>query len=179
MAADDRLQCGGGPNQGLGLDVSGQLLRFGYLSHGAAMFRWPSERVKSHGSEKKKGPPLAERPRGSRSVSRSAMPAELLRLARRLLRDHDVDERRALEGRRLLQRVLQILWILDEPALAAERLHHLVVARAVDQRVGLEVLERVVRVLRVSGADAAVVEDDDLDRQVVAAGRLHLHAREA
>src|SRR5436309_14812508 len=33
--------------------------------------------------------------------------------------------------------------------------------------------------LRVSRADAAVVEDDDLDRELIAAGRFHLHAGEA
>src|SRR5438067_2146005 len=108
--------------------------------------------------------------------SHSAMPLELLRLAGGLLGDHHVHERRALEGHRLLQRGLQILRVLDEPALAAEGLHHLVVARAVDQRVRPHVLQRVLGMLRVARPDAAVVEHDDLDRELIAAHRLHLHA---
>ena len=74
---------------------------------------------------------------------------------------------------------LQVLRILDEEALAAEGLHHLVVAGAVDQRVRLHVEHRVFRDLRHARADAAIVEHDDLDREVVAAERLHLHAGEA
>src|SRR2546427_1019285 len=109
----------------------------------------------------------------------SAVPAELLRLAGGLLGNPDVDERRAAEVHRLLQGALQVLRLLDEEALAAERLHHLVVASAIDQRVRLQVLERLVRHFRVPRADAAVVEDDDLDWQLIAADRLHLHAGEA
>src|SRR4029077_14873463 len=60
----------------------------------------------------KKGPPLAERPLLSSSFSRSAVPLELLRLARRFLRDHDVDQRRTLERGRLLQGHLGVLPVL-------------------------------------------------------------------
>src|SRR5262245_58398625 len=104
----------------------------------------------------------------------SGVPAELLRLADRLLGDQDIDQGRAGERHGPLEGGLQIPRVLDEPALPSERLHHLVVASAVDQRVRLQILERVVGHGRVAWADAAVVEDDDLDRQPIAAGRLHL-----
>src|SRR5438105_9751304 len=114
-----------------------------------------------------------------RCANRSAVPAELLRLPGGALRDHDVDEGGAAVVHRLVEGALQVLRVLDKEALAAEGFHHPVVAGAVDQRVGLHVEHRVVRDLRHAGADAAVVQNDDLDRQVVAAQRLHLHAGEA
>jgi hypothetical protein len=53
----------------------------------------------------------------------------------RVLRD-DVDESGAAEVHRLVQRHAQVLWVLDKEALAADRFHRPVVARALDQRVG-------------------------------------------
>src|SRR5262249_45642384 len=61
---------------------------------------------------------------------------------------------------------------------AAERLHHLIVARALyeDRR----------RNVRASGGvdvgsavDTVIVEDDDADREAIPADRLHFHAAEA
>ena len=60
---------------------------------------------------------------------------------------------------------------------AAERLHHLVVARALDEHGRRRVRADVVDVG--AAIDAVVVEDDDADRQVVPADRLDLHAGEA
>ena len=57
--------------------------------------------------------------------------------------------------------------------------HDAVIARAVDQRVGLHVEHRIFRDLGHAGTDAAIVQDHDLAREVVADERLHLHAREA
>ncbi len=60
---------------------------------------------------------------------------------------------------------------------AAERLHHLVVARALHEdrrrRIGAR------RIDVGAAIDAVIVEDDDADRQVVPADRLDLHAGEA
>ena len=69
---------------------------------------------------------------------------------------------------RLGEGALQVLRVLDKEALAAEGLHHPVIAGAVDQRVGLHVEHRVVRDLRHAGADAAIVQHDDLGRHPVA-----------
>src|SRR5262249_5286509 len=101
------------------------------------------------------------------SVTKSAMPAELLLLAGGALRDHDVDEGGAAEVHRLVEGAGQVLRILDKEALAAEGVHYLVIAGAVDQCVGLQVEHRAFRDLRHAGADAAIVQDDDLDREVV------------
>src|SRR5262249_32340052 len=94
-------------------------------------------------------------------VTRSTMPGEILRLAGGSLREHDIDQRRSLELHGLVERAANMLRVLDEESLAAESLHHPVVTRAIDQRVGLELEHRVFRDLRHAGADAAIVEDDD------------------
>ena len=60
---------------------------------------------------------------------------------------------------------------------AAERLHHLVVARALDEHGRRRVRADLVDVG--AAIDAVVVEDDDADRQLVPADRLDLHAGEA
>src|SRR5690348_10764283 len=72
-----------------------------------------------------------------RRCNRSAVPAELLRLPDGALRNDDVDEGGAAVVHRLGEGALQILRVLDKEALAAEGLHHPVVARAVDEGVGL------------------------------------------
>src|ERR1700740_3841545 len=90
-----------------------------------------------------------------RSLTQSLVPAELLRLARRALRQHNVDERGTREVHRVVEGAADVFRVFDEEALAAERLHHPIIARAVDQRVGLEIEERVVRNLWHAGADAA------------------------
>jgi hypothetical protein len=71
--------------------------------------------------------------------------AELLRIAGGALRDHDIDEGRAAEVHRLVNGALQVLWALDKKALATEVFHRPVVARALDERVGLHVEHRVFR----------------------------------
>src|SRR5262249_55936515 len=80
---------------------------------------------------------------------------------------------------RLVEGGAQVLWILDKEALAAEGLHYPVIAGAVNQCVGLQVEHRAFRDLRHARADAAIVQDDDLGREVVTDQRLHLHARKA
>src|SRR5215469_10631255 len=102
------------------------------------------------------------------SVARSAVPAELLRLAGGALRDHNVDEGGAAEVHRLVEGAAQVLRILDKEALAAEGLHHSVITGAVNQRVGFHVKHWVFRDLRHAGTDATIVQDDDLGREVVA-----------
>src|SRR6516225_2603423 len=98
-------------------------------------------------------------------VTKSAMPAELLRLAGGALRDHDVDEGGAAKVHRLVEGAAQVLRILDKEALAAKGLDYPVIAGAVNQCVGLHVEHRAFRDLRHAGADAAIVQDDDLDRE--------------
>src|SRR5438445_5163547 len=131
----------------------------------------------------KKGPPLTERPlypsprpsprtRGEGGVAGLAVPAELLRLAARALAEHDVDQRRSAVVHGFVEGAADVLWILDEEALAAKGFHDAVITRAVDQRLGLHVEHRVFRDLGHARADAAIVEHDDLDRQVGAAQRL-------
>src|SRR2546430_13407037 len=107
------------------------------------------------------------------------MPAELLLLAGGALRDHDVDEGGTAEVHRLVEGAAQVLRILDKEALAAEGLHYPVIAGAVNQCAGLHVEHRAFRDLRHAGADAAIVQDYDLGREVVTDQRLHLHARKA
>jgi hypothetical protein len=112
-------------------------------------------------------------------VARLAVPAELLRPPGSTLRDDDVDEGGAAVVYRLSEGALEVLRILDEETLAAEGFHHPPVARAVDEGIGFHVEHRVFRDLGHAGADAAIVQDDDLDREIVVAQRLHLHARKA
>src|SRR5487761_1323876 len=66
----------------------------------------------------------------------SAVPAEGLRFAGRALAQHDVDQRWSAVVHGFVERALDVLRVLDEEALAAKGFHDLVVAGAVDQRVG-------------------------------------------
>src|SRR6201984_1601953 len=100
---------------------------------------------------------------------RSAVPAELLRLSGRALAEHDVDQRRTAVVHRLVEGAADVFRVLDKKALAAKGFHDLVIARAIDQRVGLHVEHRVFRALGHAGADAAIVEHDGLYWQGVAA----------
>src|SRR3984893_6466614 len=61
---------------------------------------------------------------------------------------------------------------------AAERLHHLVAARSLDED-GRRNVGTAGRIDVGSAVDAVIVEDDDADRQIVAADGLDLHAGEA
>src|SRR5436190_4150537 len=88
--------------------------------------------------------PLRGRPNRARSyqrasVTKSAVPAELLRLAGGALRDHDVNERGAGEVHRLVEGAAQVLRVFDKEALAAEGVHYFVIAGAVNQCIGLQV----------------------------------------
>src|SRR5262245_1936935 len=115
-------------------------------------------------------PPLAWR----RWLTRQ--PGEFLRLAAGARVDHHVDDRRHLLGHRLLERARQRLGRVGEPALAAEALDHLLVARAygVRRRRHVRAVERVE-----AAAYAVVVDDHGGDRQAVAAHGLDFHAGEA
>src|SRR6266568_2830066 len=101
-----------------------------------------------------RGRPNRERSYQRASLTKSAVPAELLRLAGGVLRDHDIDEGGAAEAHRLVEGAAQVLRVLDKEALAAEGLHHPVIAGAVDQCVGLHVEHWVFRDLRHAGAEA-------------------------
>src|SRR3954451_15799139 len=92
--------------------------------------------------------------------------------------DHRVDQGRLAGIHRRVDGALEIIRRGGVDAGAAERLHHLVVARALDEHGRCEV--RAARRIDVGAAiDAVVVEDDDADRQVVAADGLDLHAGKA
>ena len=91
--------------------------------------------------------------------------------------DHRVDQRRLAGIHRLVDGALQLVGRGRVDADAAEGLHHLVVARALDEHG-----RRRIRASRIdvgAAIDAVVVEDDDADRQLVAADGLDLHAGEA
>src|SRR5262249_35806308 len=91
--------------------------------------------------------------------------------------DHRVDQRRLAGIHRRVDGSLEFVGRRRLNADAAERFHHLVVARALDEHGGRRI--RPAAGVDVGAAvDAVVVEDDDADRQVVAADRLHLHAAE-
>jgi hypothetical protein len=70
---------------------------------------------------------------GRGSGARSAMPAEFLCFALRTQAELDVDQGGAGEVHCLVESRAQVLWLLDVGAVAAESLHHLVVARSPDQ----------------------------------------------
>ncbi len=92
--------------------------------------------------------------------------------------DHRVDEGRLAGIERGIDRTLELVGRRHVDTRAAEGVHHLVVARALDEHRGRGV--GAARGIRIGAAiDAVVVEDDDADRQVVPADRLHLHAGEA
>src|SRR5580698_2885151 len=92
--------------------------------------------------------------------------------------DHRIDQRRLAGVHRFVHRSLEFVRARRIDADAAERFHHLVVARACNEnrrrRLGVAALVDVGAAI-----DAVVVEDNDADRQVVAANRLDLHAAEA
>ncbi|SPC23583.1 hypothetical protein CO2235_MP70243 [Cupriavidus oxalaticus] len=92
--------------------------------------------------------------------------------------DDGVDQRGLARAQRFVYRGFEFRRRGDIGTDTTERFHHLVVARARDER----------RDRRIPAAgrihvdplvDAVVVENDDADRQVVAADRLDFHAREA
>src|SRR6185369_12751942 len=91
--------------------------------------------------------------------------------------DYRVDERRLARGHRLVDGALELVGRGGIHADAAKGFHHLVVARALDEhgRRGI----RVDAVDVGAAIDAVIVEDDDADREVVAADGLDLHAGEA
>src|SRR5262249_3000623 len=70
-------------------------------------------------------------------LTKSAVPAKLLRLAGGALRDHDINEGGAAEAHRLVEGAAQVLRVFDKEALAAEGLHHPVIPGAVNKCVGL------------------------------------------
>ena len=88
--------------------------------------------------------------------------------------DHRVDERRLARVHRGVHRALEFVGARGIDADAAEGLHHLVVTGALDEhgrrRIGAD------RVDVGAAVDAVIVEDDDADRQLVAADRLDLHS---
>src|SRR2546430_10370372 len=91
--------------------------------------------------------------------------------------DRRVDQGRLAGIHRRVHGALQIVRRRDVNADAAKGLHHLVIARTLDEDGGCHV--RTAGRIDVGAAiDAVIVEDDDADRQVVAADRLDLHAGE-
>src|ERR1700730_10033369 len=62
----------------------------------------------------------------------STVPAELLRRPRRALTEFDVDQGRSGEVHRLVEGAAEVLRVFDVEALAAEGVHHAVVAGAVN-----------------------------------------------
>src|SRR3954469_459706 len=99
-----------------------------------------------------------------------------LRARRRI--DHRVDERRLARVHGLIDRTLQLVGARRIDADAAERFHHFVVARVLDEN-GWRNVDAPGRIDVGAAINAVVVEDNDADRQVVAADRLDLHAGEA
>src|SRR5262249_35069567 len=91
--------------------------------------------------------------------------------------DHRVDERRLAAVHRGVDGPLEFVGARRIDADAAERLDHLVVARAFDEH-----RRRGIGIGAVGVWDtinAVIVEDEDAGRQLVAADRLDLHAGEA
>src|SRR5881392_839056 len=92
--------------------------------------------------------------------------------------DHRVDERRLARVHGLIDRTLQLVGARRIDADAAERFHHFVVARVLDEN-GWRNVDAPGRIDVGAAINAVVVEDNDADRQVVTADRLDLHAGEA
>src|SRR5206468_12820648 len=88
--------------------------------------------------------------------------------------DHRVDESRLAGVHRRVDGALQLIGRGGVDTGAAERLDHLVVARALDEHRRRRVVTGLVDVG--AAIDAVVVENDNADREVVAADRLDLHA---
>src|SRR5579883_557674 len=91
--------------------------------------------------------------------------------------DHCVDQRGLAGIHGGVDGAFQLVGRRGVDAGAAERLHHLVVARALHEHRGGRVVAGLVGVG--AAIDAVVVEHDDADREVVPADRLDLHAGEA
>src|SRR5580704_13244045 len=121
------------------------------------------------------------------------MPADVLFLAQHALRievadtaalaarsrvDHRVDQGGFARVHGRFGGPLQLVGRFGLHAHATERLDELVVPRALDED-GRRRIRPAARVDVGSAVDAAIVEDDDADRQVVPANRLYLHAAEA
>jgi len=114
-----------------------------------------------------------------RAVRGSAVPAERLRLSGRALAETMLTRagpRKFIASSRAPR---MSFGSLTKKPLPPKAFHDAVITRAVDQRVGLHLEHRIFRNPRACGTDAAIVEHDDFDRQVVARQRLHLHARKA
>src|SRR5207253_3825759 len=92
--------------------------------------------------------------------------------------DYRVDECRLAGVHGLVHGALEFVRRRRIDANAAECLHHLVIARAFDEY-GWRNVRTARRIDVGSAIDAVVVEDDDADRQVVPADRLHFHAGKA
>src|SRR6516162_1117069 len=105
----------------------------------------------------KRAAPCRSGPVCGDAVSGSAVPAELLRLSGRALREHDVDQRRTAVVHGFVEGAADVLRVLDKKALAAKGFHDAVIAGTIDQRVGLHVEHRIFRDLGHAGTDAAIV----------------------
>src|SRR5246127_2049723 len=101
--------------------------------------------------------------------------AAALRARRRI--DHCVDQSGLARIYRDVDCALQFIRGGGIDADAAKRLHHLVVSRTLDEHGGCGI--RACRVGVGAAIDAVIVEDDDADREVVAADCFDLHAGEA
>src|SRR6476646_9552874 len=91
--------------------------------------------------------------------------------------DRGVDEGRPAGIHRAVHGLTQLVRRRHVDADAAEGFHHLLVARVLDED-GCRDVRTAGGVDVGSAIDAVVVEDDDADRQVVAANRFHFHAGE-
>src|SRR5260370_41764605 len=90
--------------------------------------------------------------------------------------DHGVDQGRLAGVHRLVDGAFEFVRRGRVDACAAERLHHLVVARALDEHRGRRIGAG--RIDVGAAIDAVIVEDDDADRKPVPADGLDLHAGE-
>src|ERR1700739_4568940 len=91
--------------------------------------------------------------------------------------DHRVDQRRLAGIHRCVDGALELVWRRGINADPAEGLDHLVVAGALDEDRGRRV--GAAAAVDIGAAiNAVIVEDDDADRQVVAADGFDLHAGE-
>src|ERR1044072_6093654 len=88
-----------------------------------------------------------------------------------------IDQRGLSAVHRGVDGAFEFVWARRIDADAAEGLHHLVVARALHKHGRRRVIAH--RVDVGAAVDAVIVEDDDADRQLVAADRLDIHAGKA
>src|SRR4029450_11799263 len=89
--------------------------------------------------------------------------------------DHRVDESRLAGIHRLVHGAAQLVRRRHANANSAERFDDFVVARVLDEG-GRRRVGTTAGIDVGAAVDAVVVEDDDADRQVVAANRFYLHA---